>query len=112
MKRIYSELTPLRLSIDWIDIYNFRSYHAGKQNSRANRAFYIIMRSFLMFPIFLPIRSWRNANGEANGAVDTGKASQKTTSKAKRYTMASRSQLVATRAVEIAVLTLSYLASS
>nr|XP_040220730.2 protein tamozhennic [Anopheles coluzzii]XP_040220731.2 protein tamozhennic [Anopheles coluzzii]XP_049461328.1 protein tamozhennic [Anopheles coluzzii] len=29
MKRIYSELTPLRLSIDWIDIYNFRSYHAA-----------------------------------------------------------------------------------
>uniref|UniRef100_A0A182PHE6 RanBP2-type domain-containing protein n=1 Tax=Anopheles epiroticus TaxID=199890 RepID=A0A182PHE6_9DIPT len=29
MKRIYSELTSLRLSIDWIDIYNFRSYHAA-----------------------------------------------------------------------------------
>ncbi|XP_050093185.1 protein tamozhennic [Anopheles aquasalis] len=29
MKRIYCELTSLRLSVDWIDIYNFRSYHAA-----------------------------------------------------------------------------------
>ncbi|XP_058122615.1 protein tamozhennic [Anopheles ziemanni] len=29
MKRIYNEFTALRLSVDWIDIYNFRSFHAA-----------------------------------------------------------------------------------